>query len=57
LAEDGRLGESLTVESAADWIWARGHLETWQPLVVERGWPPECFEERTIRPILAEVLA
>jgi hypothetical protein len=44
------------VESAADWIWARGHLETWQHLVVERGWTPEDFEERTVRSILDEVL-
>lgn len=56
LAEKGRLGGSWTVESAADWIWARGHLETWQHLVVERGWTPEDFEERTVRSILDEVL-
>jgi AcrR family transcriptional regulator len=57
LAGEGRLGQGWTVESAADWIWARGHLETWQHLVVERGWTSEDFEERTIRSILAEVLA
>jgi AcrR family transcriptional regulator len=57
LAEKGRLGESWTVESAADWIWARGHLETWQHLVVERGWTPDEFVDRTVRSILAEVLA
>jgi AcrR family transcriptional regulator len=57
LAREGALGEGWTVESAADWIWARGHLETWQHLVVERGWTPEEFEKWTIRSILAEVLA
>jgi len=57
LAEEGTLGEDWTVKSAADWIWARGHLETWQHLVVERGWTPDEFEERTVRSILAEVLA
>jgi len=56
LAEEGGLGKSWTMESAADWIWARGHLETWQHLVVERGWTPEDFEERTVRSILDEVL-
>jgi AcrR family transcriptional regulator len=57
LAEEGGLGESWTVESATDWIWARGHLETWQHLVVERGWTTEDFEDRTVRSILEEVLA
>jgi AcrR family transcriptional regulator len=57
LAREGALEEGWTVESAADWIWARGHLETWQHLVVERGWTPEEFEKWTIRSILAEVLA
>jgi AcrR family transcriptional regulator len=57
LAEEGGLGESWTVESAADWIWARGHLETWQHLVVERGWVPDDFVDRTVRSIMAEVLA
>ena len=57
LAREGTLGEGWTVESAADWIWARGHLETWQHLVVERGWRPEDFEERTVRSVLAEILA
>jgi AcrR family transcriptional regulator len=56
LAKEGGLGGSWTVESAADWIWARGHLETWQHLVIERGWTPEDFEERTVRSILDEVL-
>ena len=57
LAREGTLGEGWTVEGAADWIWARGHLETWQHLVVERGWTPEEFEERTVSTILAEILA
>lgn len=56
LAEEGALEEGWTVESAADWIWARGHLETWQHLVGERGWTPEDFEERTVHSILAEVV-
>ena len=45
------------MESAADWIGARGHLETWQHFVVERSWTPDEFVDRTVRSILAEVLA
>jgi AcrR family transcriptional regulator len=57
VAEDGRLAEGWTVETATDWVWARSHLETWQHLVVERGWSPEDYEERCVRSILAEILA
>jgi AcrR family transcriptional regulator len=57
LDREGGLGRGWGVESAADWIWARGHLETWQHLVVERGWSPDEFVDRTVRSILAEVLA
>ena len=57
LDREGRLGRGWKVESAADWIWARAHLETWQHLVVERGWTPDEFVDRTVRSILAEVLA
>lgn len=54
---DGRLARGWTAETAADWIWARSHLEGWQHLVVERGWSPEDYEERVVRSVLAEVLA
>lgn len=54
---DGRLAGGWTVEAAADWVWARSHLETWQHLVVERGWAAEDYEERAVISILAEVLA
>jgi hypothetical protein len=49
--------DEWTVEAAADWVWARGHLEGWQHLVVERGWSSEDHEERVVRSVLAEVLA
>jgi AcrR family transcriptional regulator len=57
LAGEGGLAKAWNVESAADWIWARSHLETWQHLVVEHGWTPEDYEERTVSSILAEILA
>ena len=53
---EGRLAEGWTVEAAADWVWARGHLEGWQHLVEECGWSPDVYEERAMRSILAEVL-
>jgi hypothetical protein len=57
IADDGRLAEGWTVETAADWVWARSHLETWQHLVGERGWSPADYAELSVRSILAEVLA
>jgi AcrR family transcriptional regulator len=56
IADDGRLAEGWTVETAADWVWARSHLETWQHLVGERGWSPADYAELSVRSILAEVL-
>ena|SRR5215217_1077402 len=56
VANVGRLAEGWTVETAADWVWSRSHLETWQHLVVERGWSTRNYQERTVRSILAEVL-
>ncbi len=56
IAQDGRLAEGWTVETAADWMWARSHLTNWQHLVAERGWAPENYEERTVRSILNEIL-
>jgi AcrR family transcriptional regulator len=57
VARDGRLAEGWTVEGATDWIWARSHLTAWQHLVGERGWFPDDYEERSVRSIMAEVLA
>jgi AcrR family transcriptional regulator len=54
---EGRLAEAWTVAAATDWIWARSHLTTWQHLVGERGWALDDYKERSIRSILAEVLA
>jgi hypothetical protein len=50
-------GSCWTVETATDWIWARSHLTTWQHLVGERGWALDDYRERSIRSILAEILA
>jgi AcrR family transcriptional regulator len=44
LAETGALRPSLSVEEAADVIWATNAPETYLLLVGERGWTPERFE-------------
>ena len=52
----GWLAEGWTVETAADWVWARSHLTSWQHLIGERGWSLEDYEERSTRSILTEIL-
>jgi AcrR family transcriptional regulator len=52
---DGRLAAGWTVETATDWVWARGNLSAWQHLVGERGWSAAEYAERTVRSVLAEV--
>lgn len=54
--KDGRLAGGWSARTAADWVWARSHLEAWQHLVVECGWSAESYEEQTVRSILSEVL-
>lgn len=44
LAETGALRPGLSVEEAADVIWATNAPETYLLLVGERGWTPERFE-------------
>jgi hypothetical protein len=53
----GRLAEGWTVDTAADWVYARSHVSTWQHLVVDRGWPAKDYVARTIASIMAEVVA
>ena len=52
----GLLADGWTCDSAADWIWARTHPSEWRHIVIERGWKPDAFVERTVRSILAEVV-
>ena len=51
------LADGWTVDTAADWIWARTHLTAYEQLVGERGWAPAEYTERVTRSVLAEVLA
>ena len=53
----GRLAPGWTVDAAADWVYARSHVSTWQHLVADRGWPADDYVERTVASIMAEVVA
>jgi len=55
--EAGRLAPGWTVDTAADWVYARSHVSTWQHLVADRGWPAGDYVERTVASIMAEVVA
>ena len=57
VGEAGRLAPGWTIDTAADWVYARSHVSTWQHLVADRGWPAREYVERTIASIMAEVVA
>ena len=44
LAAGGALARGLSVERAADVLWALDSVETYRALVTERGWSPEDYE-------------
>ena len=45
LAQHKALSPGLDVERAADVLWTINHPNTWQLLVVQRGWTPEQYEQ------------
>lgn len=45
LADEGRLAEPWTVDTAADLIWSFMFPETLERLTVSRGWPTERYGE------------
>jgi AcrR family transcriptional regulator len=51
------LAPDWTVETAADWAWARCQPTNWRHLVGERGWDPSEYARRTSDSILAELVA
>jgi hypothetical protein len=55
----GRLdiADGWTVDTAADWAWARIQPSTWQHLVQERGWTPQRYTERTVGSLQQELSA
>lgn len=44
LADEGRLTETWTVEQAVDLLWSVGAPETYELLVVQRGWTVDVYE-------------
>jgi AcrR family transcriptional regulator len=55
LEQTGQLAGGWSVDTAADWVWARIHITSWYHLVVERGWDADELLDRTLRSVLAEV--
>ena len=47
LAKRKALSPGLNIERAADILWTINHPNTWQLLVVQRGWTPEQYERWT----------
>jgi hypothetical protein len=47
LHERGHLTPTLDIDNATDILWALNHPNTWQLLVVDRGWTPEQYEQWT----------
>jgi AcrR family transcriptional regulator len=45
LDRQNRLRAGIGVDRAADILWTTNHPNTWQLLVVERGWTPEQYEQ------------
>jgi AcrR family transcriptional regulator len=51
------LAPGWTVDTAADWAWARCQPSSWRHLVQERGWDPGEYARRTTASVLREILA
>jgi AcrR family transcriptional regulator len=56
LAKRKALSPGLNVERAADILWTINHPNTWQLLVVERGWTPEEYERWAAESARAQLL-
>lgn len=57
LAKRKALSPGLNVERAADILWTINHPNTWQLLVVERGWTPAQYEQWSGDAACRELLA
>ena len=56
LQSDGRLARGWSAETAADWCYHLVHLDTWQHLVIERGWKPADVVQRTVTTLRAVLI-
>jgi AcrR family transcriptional regulator len=57
LHERGHLRPELDVKQATDILWTINHPNTWQLLVVDRGWTPDQYEQWTGDLACAQLLA
>jgi AcrR family transcriptional regulator len=56
LNDRGDLAPGLDVDRATDILWTINHSNTWQLLVVDRGWTPEQYEQWTADLACAQLL-
>ena len=56
LQQHGHLRPGLDVKRATDILWTIHHPNTWQLLVVDRGWTPDRYEQWTGDVTCAELL-
>ena len=52
LQGEGSLRPGLNPSSAADLLWTITSLRTWEDLVLQRGWPPQKYQEEVTRLLL-----
>lgn len=57
LAARGDLRPELDTDRAADILWTINHPNTWQLLVVTRGWTPDQYEQWSADTACAQLLA
>jgi AcrR family transcriptional regulator len=50
------LAPGWTVDTAADWVWARVQPGPFEELVGERGWTAEDYADRVTRSVLSEIV-
>jgi len=49
LHRDGHLTTNLTVDTAADLMWAIESVQVWEALTNERGWDPQQYAREVSR--------
>ena len=52
LHRKGKLAPGWTPDTAADWVYHLAHVDAWQHLVIERGWPPAKVIDQTIESLI-----
>jgi AcrR family transcriptional regulator len=55
LEEDGRLDPRWRIEAAVDVLWTLVSIQTWENLVIERGWSQEQYAAK-MKQIIKQVL-